>query len=110
MLELSSSRFESSNGVYQGYTRSGSLIDGLFDGPVTYQVFADGYTYDLSFTAVRGVAQEDVTEEFRNHGYRTDFLEEGEKIIAYDESPKSPKRSVVYQDSGADNLWGAIGY
>ena len=106
MLELSSSRFRNGNDGYQGYTKSGSLIDGLFDGPVTYQLFAFGYTYDLSFTAVRGVAQEDVTEEYENQtGYQED-LEEGEKITAFDEGAGY----VVYQVCDADDLYGAIGY
>ena len=106
MLELSSSRFRDGGDVFQGYTMSGSLIDGLFDGPVTYQAFAHGYTYDLSFTAVRGVAQEDVTEEHEDYlGYQID-LEEGEKVVAFDKGAGH----VVAEVCDADDLYGAIGY
>ena len=105
MLELSSSRFKNGNDVY-GYTKSGSLIDGLFDGPVTNQEFAYGYTYDLSFTAVHGVAQEDVTEELENYlGYQID-LEEGEKVVAFDKGAGY----VISEECDADDLYGAIGY
>ena len=97
--------YRSNGKAFHGYTMSGNLIDGLFDGPVTYQNFWDGYTYDLSFTAVRGVAQEDATEECEDYVGPID-LEEGQKIVAFDVGPDG---SVVYEPTYADHLWGAIG-
>ena len=106
-LEQKGGTFTNSGRAFQGEIYSGNLINGLWDGPVKDQLFWDGYTYDLSFTAVRGVPQEDVTEEFRDHGYRTDFLEEGEKIYAFDVAPSG---SFVWSYTDADGVVGAIGY
>ena len=106
-LEQKGGTFDRSGDAYQGQIYSGNLIDGLFDGPVAKQIFWNSYTYDLSFTAVRGVPQEDVTEEYEDYlGYQID-LEEGEKIFAFDVSPSGQS---VYSWIGADELVGTIGY
>ena len=101
--------------AYQDAICSGNLIDGLWDGPVIKQVFGDDlfggdYTYDLSFTAVRGAAQEDVTEEFKDLGYQTDFLEEGGKIYAFDVYPNGQFLYSQYSWTDEDGLAGIFGF
>ena len=106
-LEQKGGTFANTGEGFQGKISSGNLIDGLWDGSVDEKLSSDGYTYDLSFTAVRGVPQEDVTEEFVNkHGSSYD-LEEGEKIVALDEGPRGGWAATAAK---ADDLLGAIGY
>ena len=106
-LEQKGGTFTDTGEGFQGKISSGNLIDGLWDGPVDVKLSWDGYTYDLSFTAVHGAPQEDVTEEYEDLGYQTDFLEEGAKFYAFDVSPSG---QVVGSWIGADGLVGTIGY
>lgn len=106
-LEQKGGTFTDNGEGFQGQIYSGNLINGLFDGPVDKKLSYGGYTYDLSFTAVRGVPQEDVTEEYEDYlGYQID-LEEGEKFYAYDIDPSG---RVLGSWIGADVLVGTIGY
>ena len=106
-LEQRDGTFDDTGDAFQGKISSGNLIDGLWDGSVDAKLSYGGYEYDLFFTAVRGVPQEDVTEELEDYlGYQID-LEEGEKIYAFDVAPSGQS---VCSWIGADGLVGTIGY
>lgn len=51
--------------VYESVAK-GTLIDGLWDGHVEWSVTkrSNGETFDLSFSAVKGVPTDDKTEEY----------------------------------------------
>ena len=106
-LEQRGGTFDNTGEGFQGQIYSGNLIDGLWDGSVDKKLSWDGYTYDLSFTAVHGVPQEDVTEEYENQRGYTPNLEEGEKIYAYDIDPSG---RAVYSWIDADKVSGTFGF
>ena len=95
--------------AYQDAICSGNLIDGLWDGPVIKKVFDNdfNYTFDLSFTAVRGAVQEDVTEEFKDLGFQL-YLKEGAKIYAFDLYPDGLRSLYSWIDE--DGLAGIFGF
>ncbi len=95
--------------AYQDAICSGNLVDGLWDGPVIKKVFDNdfNYTFDLSFTAVRGAVQEDVTEEFKDLGFQL-YLKEGAKIYAFDLYPDGLRSLYSWIDE--DGLAGIFGF
>ena len=108
-LERNITFIDNSRPAYQDAICSGNLVDGLWDGPVIKKVFDNdfNYTFDLSFTAVRGAVQEDVTEEFKDLGFQL-YLKEGAKIYAFDLYPDGLRSLYSWIDE--DGLAGIFGF
>ena len=81
-VSISNGTLGGSGGGYTG-TYSGNLVNGLFDGAVDYKVYADD-TYDLSFTAINGVPQEDAAEGLLAGVESAVDLGEGQIVFAFD--------------------------
>ena len=82
IININYGTLEGSENGYSGIY-SGNLVNGLFDGAVDYKVYWDN-TYDLSFTAVNGVPQEDVTAKLLSGSGNTVNPGEGQTVFAFD--------------------------
>ena len=77
----------SDNGMRYDMVTRGTLIDGVWDGQVEEILTDNGDTFDLSFSAVKGIPTENKTEEFLSEGWWDERVEAGMYIYAFDYHP-----------------------
>ena len=87
---------------------SGNFIDGLYDGSMAYRVVHDGYLYDMSVTAVNGVLQGDLTDEFEDKlGFRLG-LADGMRVVCY--AHNTDAHYWEYRAVTDDDIYGVTGF